>query len=278
MYIRRKVYSVLTDDYGYERLFSTNDVLLNGYDTRYFSDDYASGRDTGALIGGALGLGAAGAGGYYVNKHADEWARKVGKNTKKAVSDLKNANIKKILEQETRNSDALLRAGVLNDLLEKEAVKNGLYLDKKTGEYVLNDFRGASDKARAEGIKGFEKALRGKSYKNAAGETIKLTADDLVKFANDAKKHDGASWKTWMQKQGDEELERLKASLSSEEKKAIREIEGGGKNGLARAWRELGAKGGKAGQVATLAGLGLLGAYGASKVGGAIGGASNKRR
>ena len=38
MYIRRKVYSVLTDDYGQERLFSTNEVCLEDYEDYYVDD------------------------------------------------------------------------------------------------------------------------------------------------------------------------------------------------------------------------------------------------
>ena len=38
MYIRRKVYSVLTDDYGQERLFSTNEICLEDYEDSYVDD------------------------------------------------------------------------------------------------------------------------------------------------------------------------------------------------------------------------------------------------
>ena len=64
MYIRRKVYSVLTDDYGYERLFSTNDIVLDDYEDTYVDDRLFAERDrdwADAALGAGAGLGVGGA-------------------------------------------------------------------------------------------------------------------------------------------------------------------------------------------------------------------------
>ena len=61
MYIRRKVFSVLADEMGEERLYSVNETVFNGFeyeevDDRYFADHDAE------IAGAAKGAGAVGAG------------------------------------------------------------------------------------------------------------------------------------------------------------------------------------------------------------------------
>lgn len=62
MYIRRKVYSLLQDENGEERYFSTTDFeLTDGAEERYYSDDEGLSRGAKAAIGTGAGLAVAGA-------------------------------------------------------------------------------------------------------------------------------------------------------------------------------------------------------------------------
>ena len=68
MYIRRKVYSLLQDENGEERYFSTTDFeLTDGAEERYYSDDEGLSRGAKAAIGTGAGLAAA-AGAIYGGK------------------------------------------------------------------------------------------------------------------------------------------------------------------------------------------------------------------
>ena len=261
MYIRRKVYSVLTDDYGYERLFSTNDVLLDGYDERYFSDDYASGRDTGALVGGALGLGAAGAGAHYAHKNLDKWARKDAEKIAKQIYGADESYYKKLQELGEKYENAGKVSRRLNDKLGHGATNWG-GMQKENGLW-RNMTEAEKQAMGAERVLAQEKALK-KMLVDELGEkaAAKYTTEDILKMLNS---------------------KQTLGELKSAEEDAIKKVwqESKGKIGKSAKTEILNAfKGTNAGRNKAIAAAGALAAlgYGGAKLGGVIGGASNKRR
>lgn len=264
MYIRRKVYSVLTDDYGYERLFSTNDVLLDGYDERYFSDDYAVGRDTGALIGGTAGLAGAAGLGAYAYKNKDKWIKNIEKDLAKKTFEHNKAGAEQLaalgekyeLMKKLRGKEkADITSAGMKDTLKELGIKadNGLW--RELNEEELHKLGGAGAVKQEQALKKF---IEGRVGKEAAG---KYTRADLIKMLNS---------------------KQTLSQLEAEERKAIKKaIEEGGEN-LGKGWKNAAVKAYKGlaphhKVLAGAAGLAALG-YGGAKLGGAIGGAANRRR
>lgn len=81
MYIRRKVFSILTDEMGEEKLFSVNETLLEGYeydevDDRYFSKKEEEDDDDKLRFGDRVELA--------INKHLNT---KQGRKAEKAAAE-----------------------------------------------------------------------------------------------------------------------------------------------------------------------------------------------
>ena len=250
MYIRRKVYSVLTDDYGYERLFSTNDVLLDGYDERYFSDDYASGRDTGALIGGALGLGAAGGAGAYAKKNWEKWGKASDKAERERVKALKK-EIEGLRDTSKVSKDMIEAAANAHEDVYR--IMKDPNLSKAEKKRALSGLKAQAEREMTEmghDAKKFEQIYDQYTKELKAGSNRQGAIEKLSKASREAT---------------DKGITSLNEKIQHGQ---------GIKRQLLEEWRKL-PKWAQAG----LATGGILGAtVGASKVGGAIGGAANRKR
>lgn len=183
MYIRRKVYSIAEDDYGYENLYSVNDtymdedlysVTMTEDEARLFSDfcEYLyseegkvqSGRDIGQLAGGALGAGAAGVGAYKYLMGSGERGLKnyhAGKRAKEAALDAKE---KAMIESEKASQ----KIGKMGNR-EWEAYKKANKIKTSQADEALRVLREGDSKAK----RAFEKADKAaarqmrKGYRNA---------------------------------------------------------------------------------------------------------------
>ena len=119
MYIRRKVYSVLTDDCGQEKLFSTNEISLEDYEDYYVDDRYFAERERdqidasiGGLLGGAVGL--AGASGY--DKIQKNLLHKKKESLREKIRE-ERGSLKKFFNLKNRNTKAI------NSLSKKPSLK-----------------------------------------------------------------------------------------------------------------------------------------------------------
>lgn len=149
MYIRRKVFSVLANEMGEERLYSVNETLFEGYeydevDDRYFADhdaEIAGATKVAAAVGAGL-AGVAGAG-YGVSKIA------------RGISRSDRAG-KKLLAEHKRAVLAYNRGKGSYEAVEKAA-------------------------AKLEGVS--KKLGKGETMRNVAGNVEKamVSAKDLVK-------------------------------------------------------------------------------------------------
>ena len=112
MYIRRKVFSILTDEMGEERLYSVNETILEGYEydeEREFAESEEKEKKShkGAKIAtGVAGTAAATAAGIYaakkgllggkaaekVNRAFMKYTKAGSKHYEQAVQDAVNAN------------------------------------------------------------------------------------------------------------------------------------------------------------------------------------------
>ena len=198
MYIRRKVYSVLTDDYGQERLFSTNDIVLDDYEDYYVDDRLFADRErdwTDAAIGGGAGLAGAGALGYGGYKGLELGAKATRvKAAKRGLETLVGAPLENIAGiklsdiKAARGGDTAKAAEVGKKLQEAFATK---------GQSVKNLLK---DVARARGLKGKMESGAGIIGKIAS----QYSKEDLEKLANSWEKikTGGASGKTksWIDK------------------------------------------------------------------------------
>ena len=116
MYIRRKVFSVYTDEYGEERYFSTNEIMNEEdyLDELMYSDDESHvGRN---IAIGAGALGATGAGLYgaarWGNKRPveSEYLAKRGEKAAKTIEGLSEKQLKKKLTAAGRSIEGLSEA------------------------------------------------------------------------------------------------------------------------------------------------------------------------
>ena len=119
MYIRRKVFSVLTNEMGEERLYSVNETVFEGFeydevDERIFAEkEEKKGGKGKKIAAGVVGTTAATAAGLYaakkghlgakageaVNKVIMKYAKQGGKVYENAVKDATKAQTKKIKKQ-----------------------------------------------------------------------------------------------------------------------------------------------------------------------------------
>lgn len=114
MYIRRKVFSILTDEMGEERLYSVNETVFEGYEEREFAKKEEKKSHKGAKIAaGVAGTVGATAAGVYaakkgllggkaaekVNKVVMKYAKTGGKHYEQAVKDAVKANTKKLQKE-----------------------------------------------------------------------------------------------------------------------------------------------------------------------------------
>ena len=266
MYIRRKVYSVLTDDYGYERLFSTNDVLLDGYDERYYSsDENTVGRDVGTLLGaagGAAGLGYLGykKGGQDLTEKLEGYRKAMGENVEAARKKL--ADLRSTHEAE----DALKKA--VDDYI---AGQEGNFTKVKGGKAVRK-----INEVKASGVGKLENALIDAGYtKNQVRDAINKKVAEVNKAAQ---AHKGATWAEIMDATKGASALSVKESRNKAIRELEREINNAKQPGLKHmALEELNKlpKKYRAAAVAGALGLGGLGIGAAvGKVGGSITGAS----
>lgn len=113
MYIRRKVFSILTNEMGEERLYSVNETVFEGYEEREFSKKEEKKSHKGAKIAaGVVGTVGATAAGVYaakkgllgkkaadkVNNVIMKYSKEGGKVYEQAVKDKVNAHKKDIVK------------------------------------------------------------------------------------------------------------------------------------------------------------------------------------
>ena len=114
MYIRRKVFSILTDEMGEERLYSVNETVFEGYEEREFAEKEEKKSHKGAKIAaGVAGTVGATAAGVYAakkgllgKKAADKvnnvilkYSKEGGKIYEQAIKDKVNAHKKDIVKR-----------------------------------------------------------------------------------------------------------------------------------------------------------------------------------
>ena len=114
MYIRRKVFSILTDEMGEERLYSVNETVFEGYEVREFAEKEEKKSHKGAKIAaGVAGTVGATAAGVYAakkgllgKKAADKvnnvilkYSKEGGKIYEQAIKDKVNAHKKDIVKR-----------------------------------------------------------------------------------------------------------------------------------------------------------------------------------
>lgn len=146
MYIRRKVFSVLTDEMGEERLYSVNETLFEGYeydevDERMYSDHDAE--VAGAAKGAVIGAGMVGAGYGATKLPKAMLSRRMAKNDKMLGKVLADQVAK------TKEGKAAAKA------LEKN-LKNGMS-EKIAKKKYADAIKGAVEKAK--GSKAYAEAL-----------------------------------------------------------------------------------------------------------------------
>ena len=113
MYIRRKVFSILTDEKGEERLYSVNETVFKGYEVREFAEKEEKKSHKGAKIAaGVAGTVGATAAGVYaakkgllgkraadkVNNVILKYSKEGGKVYEQAIKDKVNAHKKGIVK------------------------------------------------------------------------------------------------------------------------------------------------------------------------------------
>ena len=111
MYIRRKVFSILTDEMGEERLYSVNETVFEGYEVREFAEKEEKKSHKGAKIAaGVAGTVGATAAGVYaakkgllgakaaekVNKVVMKYTKAGGKHYEQAVKDATKAQSRRL--------------------------------------------------------------------------------------------------------------------------------------------------------------------------------------
>lgn len=180
MYIRRKVYSIAEDDYGYENLYSVNDtymdedlysVTMTEDEARLFSDfceylysngDVESGRDIGQLAGGALGAGAAGYG-------AHRWltSKSTGTDAQKRIMDSYNKRISDI-----KKTDII-------DVNQSKALKKKYGNDKEAYDKALKEIKDANKKKYEDAVKVIKDEMK------ADGRLKGVGRSRLERLAND---------------------------------------------------------------------------------------------
>lgn len=147
MYIRRKVFSVLTDEMGEERLYSVNETLFEGYeydevDDRYFADHDAE--VAGAAKGAAVGAGLVGAG-YGVTK------------LPKAMLSKRMAKNEKMLEEVLAKEVGKTKAAKNAARQLKENLKASMS-EKVANKKYQDAIKGLAE--RAKGSKAYQAALQ----------------------------------------------------------------------------------------------------------------------
>ena len=173
MYIRRKVFSVLADEMGEERLYSVNETLFEGYeydevDDRYFADHDAE--IAGAAKGAVIGAGMVGAGYGATLLPKAMLSRRMAKNDKM---------LNKVLaDQVAKTKEGKAAAKAL-----KENLKNGMSEKVAKKKYDVA-IKGAVEKAK--GSKAYAEAL---SKQKGAG----IIEKGANKFTKLVKKYPKAS-------------------------------------------------------------------------------------
>ena len=114
MYIRRKVFSILTNEKGEERLYSVNETVFKGYEVREFAEKEEKKSHKGAKIAaGVAGTVGATAAGVYaakkgllgkraadkVNNVILKYSKEGGKVYEQAIKDKVNAHKKDIVKR-----------------------------------------------------------------------------------------------------------------------------------------------------------------------------------
>lgn len=181
MYIRRKVFSVIEDEYGQERLFSTTEFINE--DTYLDYRLYADTED--ALAGaGAAGLTAAAIGGAGYGAHKGIQA--AGKSLEKR----RNKRYNKLVEDKTKDITILnnARENINNaeDLLKKAEKSSGKNSESyKASKKLLKKFK---DNYNAEKDRVIDQMVKNeKLEKNEAGMIEKLAKKTGVKTSKAAK-------------------------------------------------------------------------------------------
>lgn len=145
MYIRRKVFSILTDEMGEERLYSVNETVLEGYEEREFAKKEEKKSHKGAKIAAGVAgtVGATVAGvyaakkGYLGKKAADKvnnvimkHSKEGGKFYEQAVKDKVNAHKKDIVKhaqevvaKKHAGADKFTQKNISDALVEKNLKK-----------------------------------------------------------------------------------------------------------------------------------------------------------
>lgn len=203
MYLRRKVYSVAEDDYGFENLYSVNDTYLDEEmysvpmtedELRLFSDfcEYvysdsseAAGAAGGVLAGGAAaaGLGAA----YYKRGDIMKWANKKLGGAKKDY-ELGRAG----REAAYKDSVARMKAGAKIDGAISEETKRAAKQWGRSEQARWNQkVAEFEDLMEARKLEGAKKAKMEQLIKNAKARANKAyTVDDFLKSQEQGMKKD----------------------------------------------------------------------------------------
>lgn len=123
MYIRRKVFSILTDEMGEERLYSVNETVFEGYEEREFAKKEEKKSHKGAKI-------AAGVAGTVGATAAGVYAAKKGLLGKKAADKVNNVILKyskeggKVYEQAIKDKVNAHKKGIVKHAQEVVAKKH----------------------------------------------------------------------------------------------------------------------------------------------------------
>ena len=159
MYIRRKVFSVLADEMGEERLYSVNETVFEGYEVGELDE-----RMYAQVIDGQLGSG------YKVDKkgYADFWKNSIDKEgnaTKKAPKARKVVD-GVIVDKNTGKPVEVIKGASAK---ERSAIKKAQKAGRKAYESALKKEKVAF---KESGIADMKKVLRKNAYesgKKAAG-------------------------------------------------------------------------------------------------------------
>ena len=159
MYIRRKVFSVLADEMGEERLYSVNETLFEGYEVDEFDE-----RMYAQVIDGQLGSE------YKVDKkgYANFWKDAIDKegNVTKKAPKAKKVIDGVIIDKNTGKPVEVIKGASAKD---RSAIKKAQKAGRKAYESALKKEKGAF---KESGMAEMKKMLRKNAYeagKKAAG-------------------------------------------------------------------------------------------------------------
>ncbi len=159
MYIRRKVFSVLADEMGEERLYSVNETLFEGYEV-----DELDERMYAQVIDGQLGSE------YKVDKkgYANFWKDAIDKegNVTKKAPKAKKVIDGVIIDKNTGKPVEVIKGASAKD---RSAIKKAQKAGRKAYESALKKEKGAF---KESGVAEMKKMLRKNAYeagKKAAG-------------------------------------------------------------------------------------------------------------